>query len=282
MNTTDTSPNAAQIDSWNRTAGVTWVEFHAQLDAQIRPFGVPALARLDVRAGKTLIDIGCGCGDTTLELARRVGPAGGVVGVDISQPMLVVARRRAHAEGLVQARFVEADAQEADLGVAVYDAAYSRFGVMFFSDPVRAFANLRKALKPGAPLGFVCWRGAAENPWMWAPLEAARPHLPPIPPSDPLAPGPVAFADPERVRHILGGAGFTDIGIDRHDGLMGEQDLEETTELGLRIGPLGAFLRERPEFREVVRGAVRAAFTEHLVDGIVRIPAATWVVHASA
>lgn len=283
MSQPDTSStNAAQIDTWNHAAGRTWVEFQAQLDAQIGPLGAAALARLPDLAGRHVLDVGCGCGDTTLTLGSRTGSTGSVVGVDVSQPMLEVARERARARGFSHLRFVEADAQVGDLGRAAYDAVYSRFGVMFFADPVAAFRNVHAAMKPGSPLAFVCWRTAAENPWMFAPLEAARPLLPPLPASDPLAPGPTAFADPDRVRAVLGGAGFRDVAVDPLDLLIGAHDLEATTALSLRIGPLGAFLREHPEYRARVMPVVRDSLTPYAAGGVVRMPSATWLVRATA
>ncbi len=203
--------NAAQIDYWNATAGQTWARHQAQLDRQIEPLGLEALRALAARPGERVLDVGCGCGQTTLELAERVGAAGAVTGVDISSPMLAIAQARSVPDGAANPRYLECDAQTADLGQGQYDAVFSRFGVMFFSDPVAAFANLRKALTSAGRLAFVCWRPFSENLWIRAPMEAAQPFLPPSPPMDPTAPGPFAFADPDRVRSILSEAGFSDV-----------------------------------------------------------------------
>src|ERR1700722_16858165 len=189
-------PNAAQIAYWNETAGPSWVAMQDDLDRELRELGLAAMAALAPRAEERLIDIGCGCGATTLELARRVGPGGGVLGVDISAPMLGVARERAAAEGLAQAGFLPVD------------GAFSRFGVMFFEDPVAAFANIRAAVSPRGRLAFVCWRALAENPWMTVPMAAILPLLPAPPPAQtPGAPGPFAFADRDRLFAILRDAG---------------------------------------------------------------------------
>src|SRR5712671_207104 len=169
--------NAAQIEYWNAAAGETWAGFQELLDRQIAPLGHEALRALAPVRGEHVIDIGCGCGETSVDLAARVGATGRVVGVDISKPMLSVARRRTLPPGVARPDFREVDAQAGDLGRGNFDAAYSRFGVMFFSEPVTAFANIRASLKERGRLAFVCWRGLAENGWMREPLEAARPFL---------------------------------------------------------------------------------------------------------
>jgi trans-aconitate methyltransferase len=175
----DDAPNSGQITYWNETAGPSWVAMNDALDAEMRELGLAAMKALAPRTGERLIDIGCGCGATTLELARRVGPTGAVMGVDISVPMLEVARGR--AAHLPQVSFQQADAQTHPLAAA--DAAFSRFGVMFFEDPVRAFANVRHALSGGGRMAFVCWRAAAQNPCMTAAMAAVGPLLsaPPLP-----------------------------------------------------------------------------------------------------
>jgi len=198
----DTSSNAAQIEYWNAIAGETWAQFQESLDRQIEPLGLAAMDVLGPGEGEHIIDIGCGCGQTSLTLAARVGPTGSVVGVDISKPMLDVALRRPRPATL-QVTFRKLDAQTGDLGSGRFDAAFSRFGVMFFGDPVAAFANIRASLKLGCRLAFVCWRPLSENLWMQAPLQAALPFIPPVAPSGPTAPGPFAFADAGRVRSML-------------------------------------------------------------------------------
>jgi SAM-dependent methyltransferase len=276
------NPNAAQIDFWNANAGPTWVAYQEQLDRQLEPLGVRALHALAPRAGETIADIGCGCGRTTLQLAEAVGPSGAVTGLDISRPMLEVARRRAEAAGLEQARFQEADAQTAAFEPGGFDALFSRFGVMFFSDPDAAFANLRRALKPGGRLTFVCWRPFVDNRWMRTPFEAALPFLPPLPPADPLAPGPFAFADAERVRGILGVAGFERIAITPFDAEIGGSDLDQTLNLAFNVGALGSALREHPQCAGAVTDAVRAVLARHLTDNGVLMQAAVWIVEARA
>ena len=274
------SPNAAQVDYWNTAAGVTWARHHDQLDRQIAPLGAEALRALAPAAGERVLDIGCGCGHTTLDIAARVGPQGTVTGIDVSAPMLEIARRRPMPSAAGRVEFLQADAQVAQLGHGLFDAAYSRFGVMFFADPVAAFANVRRALRSGGRLGFVCWRPLAVNPWLSEPLEAARPLLPPLAPPDPGAPGPFAFADQGRVRAILGDAGYADVEIRAFGAEIGAGDLDESLQLTLRVGPLGAALRENPSCEDCLAGPVRAVLARHLTRRGVMMPASVWIVSA--
>jgi SAM-dependent methyltransferase len=273
-------PNVAMTDFWN-TNGEVWARFQAQLDRQLAPLGEAAMRALALAPGDHILDIGCGCGDTTLALAASVGPTGMAIGVDVSVPMLDVARARA-AEVTLNVQFVEADVQAVEFAPPAFDAAFSRFGVMFFSDPPAAFANIRKAMKSGARLAFVCWRPFAENPWMRDPMVAAQPFLPPQASPDPLAPGPFAFADPDRVRTILTTAGFRDVAINPFDTRIGGSTVDQTLALAFRIGPLGAALRDRPDLTDSVAGVVRSLLTRYDTPEGVMIPAAVWIVTANA
>ena len=271
--------NDAQAQYWNDQAGQAWVEMQPLLDVQLAPLGASVIDALDPRQGENVLDIGCGCGATALALASRVVPGGAVLGLDISGPMLDVARRE--AAGLPGLSFMQADAHTARFDT-VFDAAFSRFGVMFFADPAAAFANIRAALRPGGRLAFVCWRAPAENPWMMVPLEAALGLLPEMPQSDPDAPGPFAFARAGRVNDILAGAGFTGIELAPLDTQIGGFPLNEALTLALRVGPLGKVLRENPALREPVTGAVREALAKHETPRGVWLESATWVVSARA
>lgn len=275
--------NADQIAYWNTQVGETWVGLQDRLDRQLSPLGLTAMAALDLAADDRVIDIGCGCGQTSLELAGEVGPDGTVLGVDISAPMLDVARRRAAQADLGNVQFLEADGQTHFFKQGGADALFSRFGVMFFEDPPAAFANLRKALRRGGRLGFVCWRPMAENQWMLLPLQAALKHVPPPAAApDPHAPGPFAFADPERVRGILTAAGFSRIEINAHDTKIGGNGLEETVELSLKVGPLSRLLGEHPGARGAVTESLREALESHAGPSGVYLSAAVWIVTASA
>ncbi|MFL5298636.1 MAG: class I SAM-dependent methyltransferase [Phenylobacterium sp.] len=270
--------NAAQVAYWNDVAGQTWAEMQDLLDRQTEPLGRAVLDRLALAPGERVLDVGSGCGQTTLATAEAVGPAGQALGVDISRPMLAVARER--AAGAPNVSFLEADAQTYAFEPAAFDAIHSRFGVMFFEDPTAAFVNLRRALRPGGRLGFVCWRPMAENPIMSLPLAVALKRLPSPQPPTPGAPGPFAFADGERLRGILEPAGFADVSIAPQDMATGGNTLDEAVGLALRMGPLGAMLREHPDVRGAVVDDIRDALSEHVVDGRVMLASATWIASA--
>jgi SAM-dependent methyltransferase len=275
-------PNAEQQRYWNETAGPTWVRMNEQLDRMIAPVGRLAMDRAALVRGERTLDVGCGCGDTTLELARRVGAAG-VLGVDVSAPMLALAAERARAAGLAELRFAQADAQTHAFPPASFDVVYSRFGVMFFADPVAAFANLGRALRPGGRIAFVCWQELAKNPWMLVPMGGAAQVITFPPPPAPGAPGPFSMGDPERLRRILADAGLEDIVLAPHEDMMTRaNDLDDAVEFMLHVGPAAAALRETPDptVRPRVAEAVRAALAPYLTAEGVRLPGAVWLVTA--
>ncbi|WP_437654784.1 class I SAM-dependent methyltransferase [Sorangium sp. So ce1182] len=279
-------PNADQIRYWNEVAGPKWVALDDVISAQIRPLGLLAMDRAGIAAGERVLDVGCGLGETTRELGRRVGPGGAVVGVDLSAPMLEKARATAQAAGAANVTFENADAQTTALP-GPFDVLYSRFGVMFFTDPEAAFANLRRALRPGARLAFVCWRPLQENPWLLVPAMTAARHVS-MPQPDPHAPGPFAFADAARVRDMLSRAGFVQVQhepVDQELSVAGGRPLDEAVELLLQLGPASAALREAkatPELIDRVRADLREAIAPHDGPGGVRMGSAVWIVTAAA
>lgn len=275
------SPNAEQAEYWNASpAAESWASLQQDIDRQFAPLSAKVLEALAPMPGERILDVGCGSGDTSLAIARRVGASGAVTGLDISGTLLAVARRRAAEQG-VAAEFIEADAQSYAFAGAAYDALFSRFGVMFFADPVAAFRNLRGALKPGGRLAFVCWRPAKENPMFSGPYKAAADlFTPPSEPVDPHAPGPFAFADDQRLRGILTEAGFGDVGIDPFDQKIGGNSPEEALNLALHVGPLARMLREQPHARQQAIERVRTLLAG--LDGPdgVLYDSATWIVTA--
>jgi SAM-dependent methyltransferase len=281
---TPTGPNAEQIRYWNEVNAEKWIRFQGVIDEQIGSLGRAAMERVAMRSGERALDVGCGCGDTTLEIAHRVGPAGFVVGLDVSALMLAEAERRALERSVSNACFLNADAQTHTFSAAGFDVGFSRFGVMFFADPARAFANLGHALRPGGRFAFVCWQAIDRNPWMGVPMAAAAREIPFPPPSDPQAPGPFAFADPDRVRRILTDAGFTKIAIDAHAQMLsigGRGGVDAAVEFLVQMGPTGSALRQAgPAAEPRVRAAVKEAIAPFLDADGVKMASATWLVLA--
>jgi SAM-dependent methyltransferase len=281
-----TEGNAAQIAYWNDKAAVTWTTFQERLDAFLAPLTVIALDAAAAAPGERAIDVGCGCGATVLELARRVGASGHVLGLDVSGPMAARARERIAAAGLTNAAVQLSDAATCVLPHNDTDLLFSRFGVMFFSDPTAAFANLRRAMRSDGRLLFAAWRGLADNTWFTLPLQATQGLLPPGPPADPNAPGPLAFADAERVRGILAAAGWRDVAATRHDlpmRLAGPGQLDEAAEFATRVGPLARALAEAdPSLYARARQAVRQALAPHDGPEGVSLNASIWLVSARA
>lgn len=271
-----------QIDYWNGEGASHWVERQAQTDAMLQPVTAALLTRASAMPGNHVLDVGCGCGDTTLRLAEVVGPAGRVTGIDISASMLAVAADR--LRGFPQAGTLLADAAAQPLPAA--DLIVSRFGVMFFGDPKAAFANLRRALRPGGRIVFACWRRFDENVWARLALMAAYGHVPRLPRMDPRDPGPFAFADPGHVGEILDAAGFTGAAIDPVDvaiaPLAGGTLAETATQL-LEIGPASRAVAGQPPetVAAVARDIEKALEPYQGVDGI-KLPAAIWIVEARA
>jgi SAM-dependent methyltransferase len=277
--------NAEQEQYWTETAGPKWVRYEALLDRQLGPLGVAVMDRTGIAAGERVVDVGCGCGDTSVTLGRRVGPQGAVLGVDISPPMLERARQRAADQPHV--RFANADAQTHPFERGAFDVLFSRFGVMFFADPPAAFANLRTALRPGGRLAFACWQSLPQNQWIAVPLMAAAQHITlPAPPA-PGAPGPFAFADADHVRGILASAGFSEIACEPDERTLvvgGGGSLDDAVDFLLDgIGPASAALREAgPAARPKVAAAVREALAPHATGEGVRMASAAWIVTARA
>jgi SAM-dependent methyltransferase len=277
------SANADQFRYWNEDTGRAWIESEEHTDVLTQPFGDETMRVLAPAQGETVLDVGCGTGSTTLELARRVGPHASAVGVDISQPMLVRARERAAEAGAGNVEFVHADAQTSILP-GRRAAIYSRFGIMFFDDPEAAFANLAGALEPDGRLAFVCWQGLEANPWMYLPARAAEPHLgnPRLAPDN--VPGPFGLADPDRTRSFLDGAGLRDIRVDPFEidfRLPGGDDVDGVAAVMLAVLPTRHLLTgATEETQAAARGAVSEALAPYRTDDGVRLRGASWVVSA--
>lgn len=271
---------AEQAAFWNGAGGAGWLAAYQRIERSLEPFTGPLLEAAAARPGEQVIDIGCGTGGTTAALAARVAPGGHVLGVDISQRLIEVAR----GQGLANASFAAGDAAAHRFPVHGADLVFSRFGVMFFGDPVAAFRNFHQALKPAARLAFICWRTAQENPWGLLPVRAAAPFLPPLPRPGPEEPGQYAFGDRARIERILGQAGFSSLDIEPIDRpvWMGPS-VEEIVEGSTRFGPLAkAFAEAEPAAAGKARQAIAEAVAPHATTGGVALPGACWLVRARA
>jgi SAM-dependent methyltransferase len=276
--------NSEQIAEWNGALGQRWVTMQREIDRVVVPFGDAALKAAAPQPGERVIDIGCGCGDTSIEIARMVGEAGAVLGVDVSRPMLEVARARGALESLAHLAFREGDASEAELP-ANTELLFSRFGVMFFSEPSQAFTHLRKSLRTGGRCVFVCWRAPRDNPWAMAPLSAARTAMGVTPaPADPDAPGPFAFADEERLRAILASAGLGAIEVQRFDSAitLGATP-RSAAEFAVQMGPASRLVREVGiEHLPIILDAVERTLAPLAApDGLVSLNGSAWIVSAT-
>lgn len=273
----------SQAEYWNEAGGAAWVRGQALLDAQLAPVGALALDAAAAKPGEAALDVGCGCGATTADLAAAVGPNGRVVGVDLSAPMIVRAREWVAAP---QVEFKVGDAASVALPGRAFDLLFSRLGVMFFDEPVRAFAHLRTALRPGGRVSLAVWQSIEANPWLAVPMAsvAGLVELPAL--GGPDEPGPFSFAAQERVETLLGAAGFGDVALTGHIvdlAIGGGLALDGAVGCTIEHGPLRRVLEPAPP-------PVRAAATERIAAALapydgpngVHLPAGVWVVTASA
>lgn len=270
-----------QAELWNGRSGRAWVEAQNVLDATYRPFETALVDAVRAESAWRVLDVGCGTGATTLALARLVGERGVCVGVDVSEPMLALARERAQRESS-PARFIRADAQAHAFEPGAFDMVVSRFGVMFFDDSVEAFANLRRAVRARGRLRFIAWRGPSDNPFMTVAEQAAARLLPNLAARPVGAPGPFAFADPRRIADVLHESGWKEVDVAPLDGActMPEADLPGVF---TRLGPVGAaYDQADTALRKQIVEAVRPAFDSFVQAGVVRYTAACWSVSATA
>lgn len=272
--------NAAMAQLWDGPSGEFWVEHADVFESQVAAYLGHYLAATGIGPGDRVLDVGCGSGQTAREAARLAGPNGQVTGIDLSGPMLKLARRRTAAAGLATVTFAQVDAQVADLGAARYDRVISRNGLMFFGDPVAAFTNLRRALAPDGRLVALVWQSLAENEW-FADLHAAGAAGRNLPLPAPDAPGPFALGDPARVRALLTAAGFAEpelVGM-REPMLYGR---DVATAEAMALGVVGAMLDDLDEdARAGARAALRATLEAHLRPEGVVYRSATWIITAA-
>jgi SAM-dependent methyltransferase len=276
--------NADQIAYWNGANGQRWSDRQAEQDVLLAPVSRALIDRAAARPGDRVIDVGCGCGSTSIAFAEKVAPNGSVLGVDISGPML--SRARQQAPKALPVDFVQADATVYPFDPGNFDLVVSRFGVMFFAEPAVSFANLRQALRPSGRVAFACWREPRENPWMMAPLAAIYQHVPKLPPQGPEDPGPFAFASEARVNRILGEAGYTSIGMEpvalSFDIAIG-RGLDAAVQAALQIGPGSRALEGHPpETRAAAAKSVKEMLTPFVRGDSVPLAGSIWIVTARA
>jgi len=276
--------NADQIAYWNGPGGQRWADRQQAQDILLKPIADTLIDRAKPKAGERIIDVGCGSGATSIAFAQQVGSSGHVFGIDISGPML--ARARASAPKELPVVFALADATVYPFDPASFDLLASRFGVMFFAEPSRSFANMRKALRPSGRLAFACWREPRENPFFMAPLQAVYKHVPKMPQQGPEDPGPFSFASEARVHRILGEAGFTGIAMEPHnlalDVAIG-RGLDAAVQSALEIGPASRALEGHPaDVRAAATNSIREVLSTFAKGETVPLPASIWIVTARA
>ena len=274
--------NADQIAYWNGPGGQHWTDRQQTQDILLAPVSDILIDRAKAKAGERIVDVGCGCGATTIAFAQKVGPAGHVFGIDISAPMLARARQIAPAG--IPVDFALADATVYPFVSGSFDLVVSRFGVMFFAKPAISFANMRTALRPSGRLTFACWRQPRDNPWLMAPLQAVYKHVPKLPQLGPEDPGPFSFASEQRVIRILSEAGFSGIEMEpcnlSLDVAVG-RGLDAAVETALEIGPASRALEgQPPEVRAVAANSIREALAPFASGNAVPLAASIWIVTA--
>ncbi len=276
--------NADQISYWNGPGGQHWTARQPAQDTLLAPISEILIDRARPEPGERILDVGCGCGATAVAFAQIVAPTGDVLGIDISAPMLARARQLA-AAGL-PVDFVLADATVYPFESGSFDLLVSRFGVMFFAEPARSFANMRRALRRSGRLAFACWREPSDNPWLMAPLQAVYKHVPKLPQLGPEDPGPFAFASEERVVRILGEAGYSGAALERCDlslDLAIGRGLDAAVESALEIGPAARALDgQPPDVLAAATGSIREALAPFVRGQAVQLAASIWIVTASA
>lgn len=273
--------HAQQVQAWNGKQGEQWAANEARTERGLAPVLDALLAWASPAPGMRVVDVGCGAGGTTLALSQAVGPQGHVTGLDVSAVILEAARARlANApDGTSNTTLELADALTWS-SPAPADLLFSRFGVMFFGDPIAAFANLRRALKPGGTFAFAAWAALADNPWVNTPLQAALSTLPPQPPEDPEEPGQFAFGNPDRVRRILHAAGYTPVRLRAFDFTMRwpGDDIPRTAAGVAAMGQIGRALRDRTDAeRAAATHAIATTLAPLARDGWIILPARIWL-----
>jgi len=278
--------NSEQLEYWNGEAGERWARDDDVMARLLQPVAELILEQADLGGCQDAIDVGCGGGSQSALLAQHLGAGSSVTGVDISGPLLGVARGRAAVApaGSGRLEFLQADASDYGFVAGSFDLVFSRFGVMFFDDPIAAFSNISSALRPGAKLAFACWQSLQQNAWLWEPLQAALTLLPPPPAAAPDAPGPFSLADPQRIEQVLTAAGFADVSASSHRIDLcfdGATTLRDNARDLVQVGPINSLLEGQDEaLREQVLDRVAEVLEPYYSDQALHLPGAIWLVQA--
>jgi SAM-dependent methyltransferase len=287
MTNNTSNPNELKPDDWSGIQGARWLANLDRLESMIAPIGDALIKRADFAAGERVLDIGCGGGATTRDIAKLVGPSGEVLGIDVAPMLVSEAEQRTAASGPTNARFLCADAAKVSLNEAPFDRLYSRFGSMFFEEPVPAFANLHTLLKSGSRIDLAVWGAPRENAWMMELMGVVRQHVE-VPPAQPRAPGPFAFEDLDYLRQVLTGGGFSAIDVEPYEGkqAIGGPGTTPDEAVGFVLGSLGVgrVLADQPdEIRQAASADLLTMFQRHHIPGEgIMLACKAWLVSARA
>ena len=278
-----TNKNTKQKEFWSGAGGDVWVNKQREMDIMLNPLGQKAIDKLELGSQKTVLDIGCGCGATTFEIAKS-NPEGQVIGIDISIPMLNQASLCSAEMSISNTDFRVKDVQTDKLESEYFDVAFSRFGVMFFEDPFEAFENIYQALKHDGQLSFVCWQNASLNPWQSLSIQVIKEYLD-LPAPPPKSPGPFAFEDKEYIEEILSESNFKEIKIDDNQEeivMFSGKSVREACEDYLTINPVVTEMLKSSgdDLRETILTALMEKFSSYHKDDGLHFPSATWIVTA--
>ncbi len=277
-------PNSDEIDYWNGPQGQKWANYNRLTDLMYQHFGDKTIERAALKPGERILDVGCGCGATTLKLAKLLAPGGDITALDVSTVMLAIAREKTKSAA-VPIKIINADAETYELDSASFDVMFSQFGLMFFANPVAAFVNFHRALKPNGRIAFVCWRGPELNPWYITPFEAVRHYMPEMEAPNPDAPAsPFSFESREKVEKMLSDAGFVDVQLESFETTirMGDGDLESCVDYVAAFnGPVAGILRNAGEAATpAIIETLRVAMEPYHTGKYLELAASPWIVSA--
>ena len=282
---TSEGPNSDEIDFWNGPQGKNWVVENRLTDLMYEPFGDKTIERAELTPGERILDIGCGCGTTTLKLARLLAPDGDITALDISTLMLSIASERTKSAA-VPVKIINADAESYKLVPGTFDVMFSQFGLMFFRNPQKAFDNFHASLKPGGRIAFVCWRDPERNPWLVTPFEAVHHFKPEMETPNPDArASPFSFSSQKKVEALLRDTGFVDVQLEPFEtkARMGEGSLEECTRFVIAFagGTVGAVLRgSGEENTPAIIAALQTGLAPYHIGNRIKLGASAWIVSA--